>query len=211
MSKTDNIKVKYRYTITMPDRIGLYSEIINKWLSLDHFEKLYNGKLLLLVSPKFSVNNKDYSLYQIQLDVEGFDTKKSFNFCKSFCKDNSGYYFCYTGRSGFHIYSKFVVKMKNDLSISEIRNMLLDKFDLPDYVDLISSIRDVPTIRIGYRPDTDRLSFPIFANMNYNEFKNISDSYKNFSFIEKHLLITFVKNSLIPLYNQIEYNQYLKY
>ncbi len=206
-----SILVKYRYVINMPDVIKPYPDVINKWTSDEYLNKLYDGQLMLSISPVFNILNSKFKLYQIQLDMETDDIKSLFYYCLSIIKKYDDFYMCYTGKRGFHIYSNFLILMENNKSISEINKMLISPLNInTKFLDYTSSIRDVSTIRIGKRLDTGRLAFPILVE-NFDWFKN-NINIKKFSNIKgftKNNLKQFITKFLLPINKIFYYDQFL--
>jgi hypothetical protein len=207
--------VTYRYTITMPDRRARYSELKNKWLDSSHFNQLYNGKLLYAVSPIF--DDGDYYLTQIQLDLEPprpkniKGTYQVFEFVQNFIRNHKDYYYTYTGRYGFHIYSKFVIRTKK-VESSILRKYLLQPLNITsEYLDSVASIRRMPTIRIGLRPDNGKLAIPVLdPNKDFDYILKSRES-KDFSNLFTKLdLKKFIEDYLMPVQNEISYKEYKK-
>lgn len=205
--------VTYRYTITMPDRKARWSELINKWLDKDHFDKLYDGNLLYLVSPIYI--DHDYYLVQVQLDLEPVTksfkgTENVFTFVKNFVNNHKNFYFVYTGRYGFHIYSKFVIRTKK-MEIAKLRQYILNPMNMKSsYLDEVASIRRMPTIRIGKRPDNNNLAIPIMSSVDFDYIMNSRNETNFHNLISKLKLKKFIETDLMPIENEISYSEYKK-
>lgn len=205
--------VTYRYTITMPDRKARWSELINKWLDKDHFDKLYDGNLLYLVSPIYT--DHDYYLVQVQLDLEPVTksfkgTENVFTFVKNFVNNHKNFYFVYTGRYGFHIYSKFVIRTKK-MEIAKLRQYILNPMNMKSsYLDEVASIRRMPTIRIGKRPDNNNLAIPIMSSVDFDYIMNSRNETNFHNLISKLKLKKFIETDLMPIENEISYSEYKK-
>lgn len=198
-----DIVVKYRYVITMSDAYKTMDKVIENWTTTK-FDRIYSGKLMLLVSPIFFVRNSKDLLVQLQLDIENKSNNQYevFRQCIEFTKKHKHTYITYTGRNGFHIYSSYLIHIPNglDIPIKYLRQGILSLYDTSMFgnnLDKVASIRNMPTIRIGMRDDTRKLAFPILSD-NYEKFRSLQDS-KDFSRImSKKDLKSFISNKLLP-------------
>jgi hypothetical protein len=194
----------------MPDRYKPLPKALNYWTST-RFNAIYQGKMLLLISPILRIKESNDILVQFQLDVEGKKEKMESLFlkCVEFIKMHKNMHMTYTGKSGFHIYSNYLYYIKNGLlkPISEIREMILSKYNLDiigtTNIDFVSSIRDMPTIRIGKRPDTKRLAFPILET-NWKWFEARMNSKTFASIMSEDMLRTYISKFMIPYTNIID-------
>ncbi len=203
----DNIIVKYRYVVTMSDRYKLYPLVLDDWLH-EKFDMLYNGKLGFLVCPYFTPkDDKEHIYCQLLLDVEGkVGTEKAFDYSKSMLNRYSFLTMEYTGKTGFHLASNFLVKVPKESS-PQIRKLMLEPLQLSSLVDQNSSIRNMPTIRIG--TFGKRFAYPIQKNMNYKQFTKLTFIAKDFSQImSKQQLQDYIKEYILPD-KIINYKQYL--
>lgn len=205
-----NLIVTYRYAIAMPDRKVSYYDLMNKWLTEPHLSQIYNGKLLLSISP---ISTDGTHLFtQIALDIEGGkNTKEAFNFSTRFINHNKDFYMTYTGKTGFHIFSKFLV-MTDIMHIQDLRYMLIDPLNIStSMLDYNSSIRNVPMIRIGYRHDTHTLATPVSPTINYNTFvkkmTNVTD-FKTIMSLKD--MKKFISSKIFPANNIINHKTYLR-
>jgi len=192
-----NIIVNYRYVITMPNRYKPYNLVVKDWTE-NKLDLIYNGKIGLLVSPYFFIKDNDEYMYcQLLLDIEGSESEfQAFEYSKQLVKTYPFLSMAYTGKSGFHLMSNFLVKVKRTTTF-EIRHQMLDDLRLSSIVDKVSSIRNMPTIRIG--SFGKRFAFPTNSKLTYNQFVRLRLGVKDFSNImSKQQLVTYIKTFVLP-------------
>ncbi len=205
-----NLIVTYRYAIAMPDRKVSYYDLIHKWLTEPHLSQIYNGKLLLSISPIST--DGEHLFTQIALDIEGSNnTKTAFDFSSRFINHNKDFYMTYTGKTGFHIFSKFLV-MTEKMHIQDLRFMLIDPLNIStSMLDYNSSIRNVPMVRIGYRHDTHTLATPVSPSVAYNVFvKKITKVTDFKTIMSLKDMKKFISSKIFPATNIIDHKTYLK-
>ncbi len=207
---TVKLLVKYRYSITMPDKVKPYSEILEDWTKTK-IKFFYEGKTGMLVSPIFRELDNSKNLFcQLLLDIEGkTGTEEAFNYSKRLKRRFPFLTIEFTGKTGFHLASSFLVQLEND-ETRIIRNQMLGQLSLISIVDQISSIRDMPTIRIGnFFYPTNRFAFPILDDWDYDNFikhKYDEDFSKIFSIED---LKSYIHEFILP--NRIiSYQDYLE-
>ena len=207
MNNFTNVIVKYRYTIPMPDRYKSYNKVLYDWTNTK-FKTLYTGHIGLLVCPYFFVKGKDYIYCQVLIDVEGKpNTKTAYEYAYKLRAKYPWLTVEYTGKSGFHLASNFLVKIQKD-ETPVIRSKILDPLNL-DYsiVDKTSSIRSMPTIRIG-KVSKDRFAFPVLSEWNYEEFEKHRYDKSFESILAPEQLKAYIEEFILP--NKIiSYKQYL--
>jgi len=202
------IILRYRYVTTMSDAYKPMDQALTDWTTGKKWEYLWNGKLFILISPIYRIFESNDILVQLQIDVEGRyggDFKELFYRCVRFVKKYPKTYFIYTGGGGYHIYSNYVFFIKDGLKkqIRDIRNAILSQYDLDiigrSNIDFVGSIRDMPAARIGARPDTKKLAFPILKyDWNWFEYAHKINKYE--SFITTRQLKYYMKHQMIPVH-----------
>ena len=216
MHKLDNrIQVKYKYALSMPNRIDTLKSILNKWSNL-YLDKIYYGQLLLLVSPIYLFKNDIYVQPLVDIDDK---FENAFYQVKDFINKNSkrkAYWISeFSGKNSFHLVARFAIKVKK-YDLDYIRNLIFEPLkDLSkENIDIISSVRDVPVVRLGYRKENTQLSFPVFPILDYNNINEIKKHIKKSTFIDvfknKEELSNYIKNYMFPLF-YIEEKDYVKY
>ena len=206
----ENTLVKYRYVIPMSDRIDTIKNIINKWTK-KYVDKIYFGQLMLLVSPIYTY--KDNIFVQPVIDVDA-PFNEAFRYVKNFLsKDNRKKHWIaeFTGKTSFHLISNFAIILDKGITLPEIRKIVYEPLKLKnEYVDIISSIRDMPFVRIGYRQETKKLAFPVLDfSMNFIR-KNINQlTFKNV-FKNTNELAEYIRNWIFPRF-YIKEDEYVRY
>ena len=203
------IIVKYRYTVPMPDQYKEYHEVLTDWTTTK-LKGIYYGKIGLLVCPYFRVSGEDFLYCQLLLDIEGKQgTKVAFEYARHLKKKYNWLTIEYTGKTGFHMASSFLVKLKRD-ETPVLRNLMLEPLHIDSaLVDKNSSIRDMPTIRIG-AIFKDRFAFPVLDDWDYEKFLAIKKVARDFEPIfTSEELKSYIKEWLLPN-KHITYNEYLR-
>jgi len=208
-----NLKVNYKYNIRMPNANDSYLNFTNKLLT-KYLDKLYDGNLLLIISPIFTIENEMFVLPTMDIDTSfnmGLNLISKF-FSKSQNRNN---WFCeFTGKNSFHIYLKYLVRVPNNnlikTNISALRSLFFKNLKIPlmKYVDTQSSIRNVPIVRIGHRSDTNKMAIPILRLD--RQWIITASSNKGFqNTFDKNLLADYIRTHIIPQ-NYINFNDYEK-
>lgn len=196
-SKAMDFTVKYRYEIRMTDVVSKRSLVLDKWLG-DHFEDIYNGQTIL-VSPIYRYRNIIFLQPLLDIDTT---LEKALDYSKEFlsrCRYKL-WSVEFTGAVSVHIVGGFLIKIGTIYdNIKTIREKFFDPIDPPDFVDQVSSVRDMPTLRIGYRRDKRKLAFPLPRNRMNREYIEEHKSEKSFSDImTKPQLKAYIKKFILP-------------
>lgn len=209
-----NLNVQYKYNIRMQPINDSIKNFIYK-LGTKHFDKLYDGNILILVSPILTRNKEKYVFPMLDIDTnfnKGLSLLKTF-----FSKENNRklWYAEYTGKNAFHLYFKYLVKLPQDddiiNNIAAIRSFIFKNLKTPlmQYVDLTSSIREVPIVRIGHREDTNRMAVPMLKlDREWIVKASMTKGFENT--FDKSMLSDYIKKYIFPMtvieshtYNQL--------
>ena len=165
------IVVKYRYTVVMPDVYKPLETVRQDWTTTK-LPSICHAQTMLLVCPiYYSYEQQRKKYVQVLLDVEGkFGTERAFNLSRQLQRKFKFLTMEFTGKTGFHLASKFLVELEED-DVRVIRKKILGPMNVLDnpLIDATSSIRAMPTIRIGRMGN--RLAFPVRKKWTYKEFE----------------------------------------
>ena len=155
----ESIKVTYKYDIRMTHILSDRRALLKKWTET-YLRNIYYGKYLLLVSPVFTLNKRIFILPTLDVDTT-FNV--GFNFISKFLRKQRYWYAEFTGKRSFHLYFRYLVEIPPEYNeIRDIRQLILQPFKkFFDVIDSVSSIRNIPTVRIGKRSDVNRLAIPV--------------------------------------------------
>jgi len=205
-----NIIVTYRYVIDMPDAKKKLPDLIRDW-SQTKFNDIYEGKTLLLVNPILQLSSVPGSLFQIILDIDA-DLDQAVPFAKHILAMYPGWFTVeYTGKNGLHLNSTFLVYSKQKLSTKQIHTLVYNTIKVRSHLlDWKSSTRNMATVRIGYRKETDKIAFPILKNkLNSGWIKFHAKDKKFTNILTRKELNTYIRRLLIPYTNQMTLNEFV--
>jgi len=161
-----NVVITYKYAIQM-QHLHRTLRSFQQRLINNYLDKLMNGGLLLLVDPIIRYRRRSiFVLPTLDIDV-GF--MESLNVVKYFLQNERRkrlWFAEYTGKNGFHLYFRYLVLIDNPelfRTPAVLRQTIFKYINraILANVDTVSSIRDIPILRIGYRPDTGRTAIPV--------------------------------------------------
>jgi len=206
--------VTYKYSLHMTHIQKPVSAFLGKF-TREHLDQLWDGKFLVLISPIYHSGKK--VLVHPTLDIDT-NLSTGIQLLKQFFSKNqqlSKYWFVeYTGKNSFHLYFSYLVLIDDTQILSSPYNLrsAIMKF-IPKYIlkhtDIVSSIRNIPILRIGYRPDTNRMALPIIRRnlldvnilQQLSQQRTLSTIFKN-----KEQLVDYLQTRLIPpLYTSLNF------
>jgi len=198
--------VTYKYSLHMTHIHKTVGNFLHKFID-EHLDQLWDGKYLVLIDPIYKSGKK--ILVHPTLDIDT-NLSTGVQLLRQFFSKNTNtrkYWFAeYTGKNSFHLYFSYLV-LVDDPDILKSPYNLRSAFMkyIPNYIlkytDVTSSIRDIPILRIGYRPDTNRMALPIINSnlLDTNTLLHISQE-RTFStvFKDKQQLADYITTRLIP-------------
>jgi len=127
-----------------------------------------NGGLLLLVDPIIHYRRRTiFVLPTLDVDAGFIESLRIVKYFLQNRRRKQLWFAEYTGKNGFHIYFRYLVRVDNPelfrtpATLRQAIFRYINRNVLAN-VDTVSSIRDIPILRIGYRPDTGRTAVPVF-------------------------------------------------
>ena len=164
-----SLKVKYRYTIEMPDQEATYNEILSK-VTVKHLNTILSGKQAILISPIFKSDNDQLIHFILDFDSPTNSiTPALYNSVMNIKNKLAIDTWIETTKTGLHLVSNVLLKNITSLKMREI----FKKFNI-NYLDYVSSFRDMPIYRLGsYVDNTTYMKID-----SINDFKKINEEKK---------------------------------
>lgn len=211
MLKSNFVYCSYKYVLTSPITIRTVSEAFSRWRTYDFYRI---GGRCLFVSPIYYT--KQFYLVQPHIDINNvkeIDRAAWEAFVEIIKRKNL--YPVYSGKTGFHLFGKYLVKMTGAYSHANVLKRVFRDFSPEDIAKLIGGTADMslsttrqPNPRIGYRADTKRFVVPLFTDdlllyeavetVRYGSPEKVSELMKRYVDFEQYLHV------LCPLYRVID-------
>ena len=162
-----NVIVTYKYAVQMQHLHRTLRSFRHRLIS-NYLDKLMNGGLLLLVDPIIHYRRRTiFVLPTLDVDAGFIESLRIVKYFLQNRRRKQLWFAEYTGKNGFHIYFRYLVRVDNPelfrtpAALRQAIFRYINRNVLAN-VDTVSSIRDIPILRIGYRPDTGRTAVPVF-------------------------------------------------
>lgn len=186
-----SLKVKYRYTIEMPDRETTYDEILSK-VTIKHLDAILSGKQSILISPIFKSDTDQLIHFILDFDSPTNNiTPALYNSVINVKNKLAIDTWIETTKTGLHLVSNVLLKNITPLKMREI----FKNFNI-NYLDYISSFRDMPIYRLGsYVNNTTYMKID-----SINDFKKINEEKKKLplDILDKKEWVSLWERFLLP-------------
>lgn len=140
----DNLYVKYRYTVEMPDAIKKVSEVKNS-LYLKHIHEILEGKRAVLISPVYvdKENGRQYIQPIFDFDGKKASLIQAINEAKKIKERLRFFSSCYEPTAnGVHLVFQVAIEETPETLRNELKGLFKS-------LDVSSSFRDMPIFRSG--------------------------------------------------------------